>query len=441
MSTPDRLAWALALAACGPAAPTESAGTEATTSATEVTTSATTTTTEATTSATTSTTEAATSESPTEPTTTGGSPLDCDAVCDEPWTFDGDLSITPGQDPADFECMREVTGRLEITGFSGPLPGQLRALQQVGDLLLIVENDGLADLASLECLRRADEVFILDNPALVDVSALAGMETTAALTVEFCDALVDLSPLSNIAGVRRLSFRFDPVLAALPALPVGTSLDRLTIEQCPALTTLDALAGVRGTPASIQLLRSTGLASIAGLGGLWDTGDLSTGSLILHDLPLPSLAGLEAMQGAGMLEIAGLPQLDSLAPLGGLRRVSQLRLHDLPALASLSGLSSLERLDTLELGRCVPGSGPPIVDLTGLGAVTEMQALHLADGPALQSLAGLDALATGPNEVIAVDNPALDPDEFAAFVAAHAVPVSCQDPPEACICTWPEVMP
>lgn len=432
MSTPSRLACALAwTAACGPAAPGEGSdsGPGATISGapgtTEVTTSG---------------------ESPTGPTTTspttGDGPPDCDAVCDAPWTFEGHLSITPLLDPAQFECMREVTGNLELTGFTGPLPAQLRALQRVGGFMVVFANDGLVDLAGLECLRRSEALFLEENPALVDVGALAGMETTTALAVHFCDALVDLSPLASLAGVRQLSLRSDLLLATLPALPVGTTLDRLTIERCPALTDLDALAGVRGSPVVIQLLRSSGLVSIAGLGGLWDAGDLSGDTLILHDLPqLASLTGLEALPAAGTLELSALPQLDSLAPLAGLRAVDELRLNDLPALNSLAGLTSLERVGTLQIGRCEPASGLPLVDLAGLGAVTELHAIHLDDNLALQSLADLDALVTGPDEVIAVDNPSLDPDAFAAFVAAHDVPTSCQEPPGTCSCDWSDVVP
>lgn len=420
------------MAACGPAAPGESSGSDTELTTSEVTTA------EVTTSGVTTSGVTTSGDAP----TTGGGPLDCDAVCDAPWTFEGHLSITPELDPAQFECMREVTGNLHLTGFTGPLPTQLRALQRVGGFMVVFANDGLADLAGLECLRRSEALFLEENRALVDVAALAGMEATTSLAVHLCDALADLSPLANLTGVRQLSFRSDPVLATLPALPVGTVLDRLTVEHCPALKDLDALSGVRGTPLVIQVLRSSGLVSIAGLGGLWDAGDLSSASLIVHDLPqLASLAGLEALPAAGTLELSALPQLDSLAPLAGLRAVDELQLHDLPALKSLAGMTGLERLGTLQIGRCEPDSGLPLVDLAGLGAVTELHAIHLDDNPALQSLAGLDALVTGPDEVLAVDNPVLDPAAFAAFVAAHAVPTSCHSPPGACSCDWADAVP
>lgn len=128
-----------------------------------------------------------------------------------------------------------------------------------------------------------------------------------------------------------------------------------------------------------------------------------------------------------------LPQVDSLAPLGDLETAGDLNLVALPSLTTLEGLTSLHEVDRIEIGTCVAGNGlSGLVDLTGLGALTRLGSLRLIGNPALQSLAGLDALVDGPTNLTVVDDPQLPLAEVAAFVAAHAVSMVCEDPPQDC---------
>ncbi|WAS90923.1 hypothetical protein [Nannocystis punicea] len=383
-----------------------------------------------------STTTGATGSSSAEPEpTTSPAPLDCDSVCDVPWTHDGDLEITPATDPAALRCLRRVTGDLTIRDFSGPLPAELLALRDVDGLFALQHNDGLVDLAGLECLRRVDGLIFEGNDALIDLAALTDLESSRMLFAQTNGALADLSPLSGLAGLELLDLNVNPALQRLPTLPHGTRLDSLVLWGSPLLTDLDPLAGLEGTPGQILLEDLPALTSLAGLSGMFAADD-PPGELVLGRLPaLASLSGLESLQEASALDLHELPQITSLAPLAGLRRVERFDIGTLPALASLVGLDGLEFVDSLGIGGCSGASGSPLLlDLTGLGSLGELHHLALRANVGLQSLAGLTALAVGPDTLVVTGSPNLPAEQFDAFVAAHGVPDVCQDPQDACAC-------
>lgn len=107
---------ALALVTCGPLPPLEQ--TEPTTTTSDVAGSAT-----------------------AVPEPTSSSPLDCESVCDAPWTHDGDLEITPLTDFTGLRCLRRVTGNLTLRDFSGSLPAELLALRDVDGMFALQHND------------------------------------------------------------------------------------------------------------------------------------------------------------------------------------------------------------------------------------------------------------------------------------------------------------
>ncbi|MBZ5713001.1 hypothetical protein [Nannocystis pusilla] len=103
--------------------------------------------------------------------TTSLTPLDCDSVCDFPWTHDGDLEITPATDSAALRCLRRVTNDLTIHDFTRPFPAELLALRDVDGLFALQHNDGLVGLSGLECLRRVDVLIFEGNDTLTDLTA------------------------------------------------------------------------------------------------------------------------------------------------------------------------------------------------------------------------------------------------------------------------------
>lgn len=363
-----------------------------------------------------------------------GAPIDCEHLCDAPWTHAGDLWITPETDPATLHCLQRVDGLLEIVDFTGPLPQELLALREVESLIFNF-NDGLVDLHGLECLQRIDDFLGFEgNDALVDVSALAGVTTVQRLFFQSNDGLVDLTPLSNAVGVEWLLVNSCRAVTKLPNFPPGTRIDVINIWYLPLLGDLDALAGLEGSPGQLGLSNLSALTSVAGLSGLWGPNE-PPGEVSMVALPqLASLAGLEGLEHATDIYLRDLPVLESLAALAGLRSTEFLSLSELPKLTSLVDLAGLQTIGRLELGDCASVGLSGLVDMTGLGGVTELDVLHLQRNDALQSLAGFDGLVSGPTLLEVAENPQLASEEVAAFAAAHAVPEVCQVPPDACGC-------
>lgn len=75
-----------------------------------------------------------------------------------------------------------------------------------------------------------------------------------------------------------------------------------------------------------------------------------------------------------------------------------------------------------------------MLDLTGLGSLVEVHHIVLRANVGLQSLAGLTALAVGPDSLVVTGSPNLSTEQIDAFVAAHGIPEVCQDPQNACGC-------
>ncbi len=365
---------------------------------------------------------------------TSSTPLDCDSVCDAPWTHDGDLEITPLTDFAGLRCLQRVTGNLTIREFTRSLPAELLALRDVDGLFALQHNGGLVGLAGLECLRRVGVLILDGNDALTDITALTDLESSRMLFAQTNSALADLSPLSGLAGLELLNLNVNPALQRLPTLLQGTRLDSLVIWSSPLLTDLDALAGLEGTPGQIILEDLPALTSLAGLSGMFATDD-PPGELILHRLPaLTSLSGLDSLQAASYLDLYDLPKVSSLAPLGALRHVEQFNLQQVPALTSLAGLDNLEFVDSLGIGGCDANGSPLLLDLTGLGSLVELHHLALRANVGLESLAGLTALAIGPDTLVITGSPNLPAEQIDAFAAAHNVPDVCAGLQDACGC-------
>lgn len=365
----------------------------------------------------------------------------CDETCFGKWVHEGDLTITPDTDPASLLCMSGVKGTVWISGFAGPLPLELRGLKSVTGGLVILGNEGLASLHGLECVRSTSGLEISENPVLTDISALR-LTSSRIISIRLNPQLESAIALSSVADVTSLSFLGNERLEVLPELLPSVQLRHLAIEACPALEGLDALSAARGMsnpvpPMTISLRDNKSLSSIVGIAGLWSEGSVPE-VVTLEQLPsLKSLAGLDGLGEVTFLTISDLSILEDLSGLKGLEFASHIRLEDLPSLSSLDGLGALQEAELLRIGGCGEANSglDGLLDLSGLGGVSALGVLALANNDALNSLAGMPLLTEGPFELYASDNSNLQLDEINTFVSQHNVLSVCASPPQVdCPC-------
>lgn len=211
----------------------------------------------------------------------------------------------------------------------------LDALEEVGGLFDISDNDGLDSFAGLPSLGRVGTFSAFENPGVRDAAGMPAITADAIrLGGEFVDILGLAATSSPDYTIRSAS------LASLEGLPVRPQMRALELGG----GTFDSLAplAVLEECGSLKIAGNAALTSLAGLENLVALRDqtalegylLVSGNTALRDLS--ALAKLGVVDG--WIEIDDNPELTSLAGLEQIAGTRQLAITANPKLANLDAL-------------------------------------------------------------------------------------------------------
>jgi IPT/TIG domain len=208
-----------------------------------------------------------------------------------------------------------------------------------------------------------------------DLAQLSGKWCVDGSLVVLATQLSDLTALSGLAEVSGSLALGNPILGCA-SYPCGGN---------GALTSLNGLQGLRrvGSWLVIEDAPSDpGIASLAGLSGLKQLGNLQ-----LSSHALANLQGLEGLESFGQLNILNASALTSLSGLQNLRTATGLRLDDAPLLTDISALGAITALrDGFE------AVSTGLASLHGLEGLTSAGFVQLAYNPNLTDLSALSQL-------------------------------------------------
>ncbi|HGG58219.1 MAG TPA: hypothetical protein ENK31_10525 [Nannocystis exedens] len=341
--------------------------------------------------------------------------------------------------------------------FQGSDPGALKLLAGVECIEGPLRIDGVLCpdiLDTLGSLRRIDGSLTLKNLEVSDLMALSALtEVGGTVVLRELPQLLSLEGLGGVAAVHdQLSLIDLPKLTDLSGLGALTDVDKMVLREL-GIVSLDGLGP--SSPTSLEIWDCPELASIEGLGAM-----VSAESVRLVELPmLTSFEGLANLISVGFLEFSGvgatnLVGLDSLAQattlgargewlvdigplpslvtlgrlsvdyspevesLSGLTKITELpsglSLSGLPALGDLAELSSVQEISYIDIRQC-----DGLADLTGLGAVSNVEKISLDRNASLESVVGLDSLLEISDWLVIRENPKLV--DMAGMVLAPSV--------------------
>ncbi|MFT5683680.1 MAG: hypothetical protein ACI8RZ_004612 [Myxococcota bacterium] len=281
------------------------------------------------------------------------------------------------EDAAGLECLVSVSDDLTLYGTGGEAaPDLLPRLEQVGgdltirNALLFPELTGLnrleqvggaLSLTSLSALTRVDafggltevggDLTLSSLPLLSEARALPVTRVGGSVLI-YGTLLEDLGLLSSLTSLQSLGIQENSRLTDLSGLEALSSLNNtgeaddieLYIIDNAWLDDISALSGMDWTNADVYIGSSAALDDLSAF-----SGTTAMGQVRLEPRGYTSLSGLESLETAAELRIAGFPGLTALDGLSALREVSgQLVLFDNTLLSDLGGLaSSLERVGDL----------------------------------------------------------------------------------------------
>ncbi len=298
--------------------------------------------------------------------------------------IDGDLEVV-SSDLSDFVnlgCLCEVGGDLSIASNSvlASLTG-LENLELVGGSLSLDDNDALPDLAGLDGLMEVGgDLTLLDsNALLVDFTGLEALEAVGgSLDHQGYLDLAGLDGLTSVGGDLGVLLASSPDYGTLSRLDsVGGSLD---LSDAPSFSGLEALTSVGGDLVVTDMTAT----SFAGLDQLESIG----GDLYIYDAAISDLSGLGSLHTVGgKLWVSTSASFTSLEGTA-LTSLGQLVLTDL----DLVDLRGLEGLTTLGDFSDWYGSLGSFAGLEALTTIDDDLDLYSVDG--LTDLTGLDQLTT-----------------------------------------------
>lgn len=302
----------------------------------------------------------------------------------------GDLRLgeMSGTDVAGLAGVTTISGTLDLSGRTElrSLAG-LSALDAVGGDLVLRRLPALPSLEGLGALRVVGGDLDVDETAVTSMDGLQALIAVGGLLVR------DNRYLGNVQGLISLTFARDFVeFTANPLLTDFRGLSKLRYTNFLAITRQDSVDAIVGFDSLERVgalyVRDNGeLTEVGAFPALTHAGVVELGS----NTKLTHLRGLEAQRTvSNTLKISSSPELLDLRGLGGVTEVGELELVGLSGLQSLRGLEGLSRLGSLLLF-----DDSSLADIRALSGVRTLSGnLSLYGLPALGSLEGLENVET-----------------------------------------------
>ena len=275
--------------------------------------------------------------------------------------------------------LRTVTGHVSIGGNTSlqDLQG-LEGLTEIGGRLSIADNTGLTSLRGLESVQSIDGgLRLFQNWDLRDLAELSSVlrigkglqwfqRTDLSVIVEWNPSLISLRGPQNLTAIEGgVAVSLNETLADLDLLRNAQQVGGdLTITSNHNLRDLSALGELREVRGTLEIRFSDGLLDLRGLSHLETVGD---------SLKLTQNEALQTLEG-----------LDNLRAVGGSLVVDRN--------GSLASLGTLENLTSLDGELRVRFTD--LVNLDGLGNITRVGGLEIANNQLLLEIAGLGGLRT-----------------------------------------------
>jgi hypothetical protein len=286
------------------------------------------------------------------------------ARCEVSPILEGNVLVTNQEELEELEGCEQIVGDLTIRLFAG------------------------ADLSPLRALRVVDSSLLLGQTLFAEPSDDQSFDE-----IEQLEATLRGTWLASLTGLESLER-----VGALGVFHTAV----------PDLTPLERLRQIGGATRQTQ----TSLSS----------GDL----VILGNLALRDLSGLEQVRGATELEVGFNGALESLAGLTLGSELTLLSLYEEPALTDIDALSTVTRLGSLTLNTVGVTDldafsavfqvddavtiefNPNLVDATGLGNISQTRSLAFTENAMLKTLPSLQSYFVPPESVVIIDNPELE---------------------------------
>lgn len=214
----------------------------------------------------------------------------------------------------------------------------LDRLESVGEDVWIAANPVLESTRGAEALTTVGtDVLLQDNASLVDLSGFIGL-VEGGMTIEGCPTLASLDGLANLSLVHGFKLVGTQVSTLSPLAGVTGNAEAIWIEDSQFLTDLHGLEGVTSASNSLILWGNTYLSDISALSSL-----TSVGNITITGNALSSLHGLEGVTLSRYSDVV-VSNEDDLVDLDGFASfdvVEYLRVNDNPSLVDVSGLAAL----------------------------------------------------------------------------------------------------
>lgn len=289
--------------------------------------------------------------------------------------WDHDLFIRNSNDLAGLEKISEVAGNVYVDNISFSSSNALVNLRSIqGDLIIENNNDlaGLAELGLLN-LHHVQGIHLIDNPTFDTLSSLTAIDSLESLIVRNT-GLTDFSGLDNLSRIEQLFLANEnSKLENFSGLEKLTNVGRIFLASNSVLKSFTGLDQLTWVEEGLEVYNSPEITHLQHLNNIRD---LSI--LVLSDLALINLSGL-----------------DSLTHIG------QLVIDDSDNMSSFNGLLSIESIDSIEIRY-----NNSIKDFSGFEFLTELQSLSVQHSDinsfnGLQNITNIEGLfeVEAPDEV------------------------------------------
>ena len=354
-------------------------------------------------------------------------------------SIDGDVDavVDPGVTAIEMPQLTDLRGELRLFSFPALTKLLLPAVQHVTGSIQILDTHLLTEV-DLHSLVFVDGGIIIFNAPLLttlqvrSLSRLGQLESFPNTSFQLSQTGVEVVDLGSLrTATAFLSFGGNPRLRAvqMPELTAATGIgvggdgsivDTVTAPKIETLATLNLVAPIhtldlgRLTDAGFVAINGATAPNLDGLSSLTRVGAL----LLSH---CPSLSDFRSLSRLSTLSALWLSDNGALVSLDGLERVTELahylRLERNQALTSVAGLGNVTHIGQqmfLQSNNAL--TTIELTHLRSIGGDFMSGGLFIWDMAALDTLSGLDALATVGGDIEIRRNDRLSDDEVRAFI-------------------------